>query len=175
VIRTERLTLRTWRESDRGQFATLNSSPEIMADLGGPLSRKASDAKFDRYIAAFARYGLCRWALEDGDGDFLGYVGIMPSRANHPLGPHFDVGWRLMRAAWGKGYATEAARAALGDAFERIGLTEALVYTSADNARSLAVIARLNLQRAAALDYSEALGESEWRGMVWQARAGQFA
>jgi RimJ/RimL family protein N-acetyltransferase len=175
VIRTKRLTLRTWHESDRTQFAALNSSPEVMTDIGGPLSRQASDAKLDRYMAAFAQYGLCRWALEDGDGRFLGYVGIMPSRPKHPLGPHFDLGWRLIRIAWGKGYATEAARAALSDAFERIGLREVLAYTTADNARSLGVIARLNLERAASLDYSEPLGDGEWRGLVWQARAGQFA
>jgi RimJ/RimL family protein N-acetyltransferase len=99
----------------------------------------------------------------------------MPSRPKHPLGPHFDLGYRLTRAAWGKGYATEAARAALSDAFVRTGLTEVLAYTTAGNARSLGVIARLNLQRAASLDYSEPLGDGEWRGMVWQARAGQFA
>jgi RimJ/RimL family protein N-acetyltransferase len=169
LIRSERLTLRNWREPDRIKFAALNALPEITRDLGGPLSRTESDAKFDRYMAAFEQYGLCRWALEDGDGHFLGYAGIMPSRAGHPLGPHFDIGWRLMQAAWGKGYATEAARASLHDAFQRLGLKEILTYTSADNRRSLAVIARLNLQRAAELDYSEPLPTGEWRGMVWNA------
>jgi RimJ/RimL family protein N-acetyltransferase len=105
----------------------------------------------------------------------LGYAGIMPSRAGHPLGLHFDIGWRLARAAWGKGYATEAARAALRDGFERIGLKEVLAYTSSDNLRSQAVIARLNLHRAATLDYCEPLGAGEWRGLVWKAQAEQFA
>jgi len=169
LIRSERLTLRDWREPDRIKFAAMNAVAEITPDLGAPLSRAESDAKFDRYMAAFERYGLCRWALEDGDGQFLGYAGIMPSRTGHPLGPHFDIGWRLMRAAWGKGYATEAARATLHDAFQRLGLKEILTYTSADNTRSLAVIARLNLQRAAELDYSEPLRSGEWCGMVWKA------
>jgi RimJ/RimL family protein N-acetyltransferase len=174
ILRSERLALRNWRESDRTAFAALNSAREIMADLGGPLSREESDAKFDRYVAAFARHGLCRWALENGDGLFVGYAGLMPSRAGHPLGAHFDIGWRLARAAWGKGYATEAARAALRDGFERVGLTEVLAYTSDDNVRSLAVIARLKLQRAATLDYSEPLGGGRWHGMVWKASAEQF-
>ena len=169
LIRSERLTLRNWREPDRIRFAALNAVAEISPDLGGSLSRAESDAKFDRYMAAFEQYGLCRWALEDGDGQFLGYTGIMPSRTGHPLGPHFDIGWRLMRAAWGKGYATEAAHAALRDAFQRLGLKEILTYTSADNARSLAVIARLNLQRATELDYSEPLRTGQWHGMVWKA------
>ena len=67
-------------------------------------------------------------------------------------------------------YATEAARASLRDAFERVRLKEVLAYTSADNARSRAVIARLNMRRAAALDYSEPLGAGIWHGLVWIAR-----
>jgi RimJ/RimL family protein N-acetyltransferase len=170
LLRSERSTLRSWQESDRDQFAALNSSAEVTPDLGGPLSRNESDAKFDRYRAAFERHGICRWALEDTAGQFLGYAGIMPSRPNHPLGPHFEIGWRLLRNAWGNGYATEAARASLRDGFERLGLEQVLTYTSADNVRSQAVIARLKLRRAEALDYSEPLGEGLWHGMVWVAR-----
>jgi RimJ/RimL family protein N-acetyltransferase len=170
VIRSDRLQLRNWQDSDRDAFAALNAAPELAQDLGGPLDRTGSDAKFDRYVAAFDRHGFCRWALEDLDGQFLGYAGVMPSRPGHPLGPHADIGWRLVRPAWGRGYATEAAKAALRDAFERVGLKEVLAYTSADNIRSRAVIARLNMRRAAALDYSEPLGAGMWHGMVWIAR-----
>jgi RimJ/RimL family protein N-acetyltransferase len=88
VIRTDRLRLRNWRESDRDAFALLNAAPEVTQDLGGPLDRIESDAKFDRYVAAFDRHGFCRWALEDLNGQFLGYTGVMPSRPGHPLGPH---------------------------------------------------------------------------------------
>jgi RimJ/RimL family protein N-acetyltransferase len=175
LLCSERLRLRNWHESDRLRFAALNASAEVTADLGGPLSRAQSDAKFDRYVAAFAQHGLCRWALEDRDGQFLGYAGIMPSRPGHPIGPHFDIGWRLMRAAWGNGYATEAARVSLRDAFQRVGLKQVLAYTSADNLRSRAVIARLNLSRMALLDYSEPLGSGTWQGMVWKAEADQPA
>jgi RimJ/RimL family protein N-acetyltransferase len=170
VIRTDRLTLRNWRESDRDAFARLNAAPEVTQDLGGALDRTESDAKFDRYIAAFERHGFCRWALEDLSGQFLGYAGVMPSRSGHPLEPHADIGWRLVHAAWGRGYATEAAKASLRDAFERLRLKEVLAYTSADNVRSRAVIQRLKMQRAASLDYSEPLGAAMWQGMVWIAR-----
>jgi RimJ/RimL family protein N-acetyltransferase len=170
VIRTARLRLRNWRESDRDAFALLNAAPEVTQDFGGPLDRSGSDAKFDRYVAAFERHGFCRWALEDLTGQFLGYTGVMPSRPGHPLGPHADIGWRLLRAAWGRGYATEAAKASLRDVFERARLKEVLAYTSVDNARSRAVIRRLKMQRAASLDYSEPLGVGMWHGMVWRAR-----
>ena len=170
LIRSERLTLRNWRDSDRTLFAALNADPEVTPDLGGPLDRAGSDAKFDRYVAVFEQHGFCRWALEDLEGKFLGYAGVMPSRPNHPIGPHAEIGWRLMHTAWGKGYATEAANASLRDVFERTHLKEVLTYTSADNIRSQAVIKRLNMQRAPSLDYAEPLGAGMWQGTVWIAR-----
>jgi RimJ/RimL family protein N-acetyltransferase len=171
LIRSGRLTLRNWQNADRALFAALNADPEVTPDLGGPLDRAASDAKFDRYVAAFEQHGFCRWAIEDCNGEFLGYAGVMPSRPHHPLGPHAEIGWRLKRSAWGHGYATEAARASLKDVFERVQLREVLTYTSADNPRSRAVMARLSLQREPSLDYSEPQGAGMWHGMVWVARS----
>jgi RimJ/RimL family protein N-acetyltransferase len=170
MLRTPRLTLRPWRELDRDAFAALNADPEVSLDLGGPLTRAASDAKLDRYRTTFERHGFTRWAVEDARQHFVGYAGVMPSPSGHPLGPHADIGWRLVRAAWGQGYASEAAAAALADAFGRIGLREVLAYTSDDNARSQAVMQRLGLQRDAARDFSHIYGTRPWHGLVWVAR-----
>ena len=171
VIDTPRTRLRCWQEADREAFAAMHAHPEVMLDQGGPISRAASDAKLDRYAAAFNRYGFCRWAVESQDGDLLGYAGVMPSRADHPLGPHFEIGWRLMRSAWGHGYATEAARAALHDAFARVGLGEIVAYTAANNLRSQAVMDRLCLQRDPSRDFTAYYdGVGDWHGLVWVAR-----
>jgi RimJ/RimL family protein N-acetyltransferase len=172
VIVSDRLRLRNWRENDREAFANLNSDPEVMWDFGGPLNRAESDTKFDSYVAAFEQYGYCRWVIESLQGDFLGYTGIMPSKPDHPLGFYHDMGWRLLRTAWGRGYATEAARAALHDGFERVGLREVLAITAPANIRSQAVMARLNLARTPSLDYSEPRGTGLWHGLVWVARSG---
>jgi RimJ/RimL family protein N-acetyltransferase len=99
------------------------------------------------------------------------HLGHVPSPQDHPLGNHFEIGWRLVRSAWGCGYATEAAKAALRDAFARPGLKQVLAYTAPDNIRSQAVIKRLGLQRDHSLDFA-ALYEDVgvWRGWVWVAR-----
>jgi len=171
IINTPRTTLRSWRETDREAFSALHAHPEVMHDYGGPLSRAESDAKLDRYAAAFDQGGFCRWAIESRDGEFLGYAGIMPSGPDHPIGAHIDIGWRLVRSAWGKGYATEAAQAALQDAFTRVGLTEVLSYTSPDNLRSQAVMTRLRLQRDPSRDFTANYDFGAWQGLVWVARS----
>jgi RimJ/RimL family protein N-acetyltransferase len=170
VLETPRLRLRCWRESDRDALAAMHADAEVMADHGRLLSRTESDAKLDRYAAAFHQHGLGRWAVEDRGGDFLGYVGIMPSPPAHPLGPHVEIGWRLIRRAWGHGYATEAARAALADGFGRVGLTEILAYTGPNNLRPQAVMARLGLKRDQARDFTAHDDGVAWHGLVWVAR-----
>jgi RimJ/RimL family protein N-acetyltransferase len=169
LLRTTRLTLRPWSEADRSAFAALNADPEVAQDLGSPLSRAESDAKFDRYVATFRRHGFSRLVVEDAEQRFLGYAGVMPSRPGHPLAPHAEIGWRLARAAWGKGYATEAAHAALADFFTRTKIAKVLAYTSADNARSQAVMARLGLRRDPAHDFDLVQDGVPWHGLVWVA------
>jgi RimJ/RimL family protein N-acetyltransferase len=113
--------------------------------------------------------------LDEGEshGTFVGYAGVAAhSEPGHPLGLHDEIGWRLTRTAWGNGYATEAARAALADVFTRIGLSEVLSYTSPDNVRSQAVMRRLNLRRDRSRDFTATYPEFEsWSGLVWVATA----
>ncbi|MDF1793422.1 MAG: GNAT family N-acetyltransferase [Thalassobaculaceae bacterium] len=171
VIDTRRLRLRPWCDGDLPVFAALHADSEVMRDLGGPVDEAASRAKLTRYRTAFVTHGVCRWAVETRDGVFVGYAGVMPSSPGHPLGEHFDIGWRLCRGAWGEGYATEAAAAALADVFARSAPTEVLAYTAADNWRSQAVMTRLGLVREPTRDFTLPDGTDDgWHGLVWSIR-----
>ena len=171
IIVTPRTRLRCWEYTDRDAFAAMHADPVVMHDYGGPISRSESDAKLDRYAMAYRQHGFCRWVIESKEGTFLGYTGIMLSRPGHPIGPHIDIGWRLVRHAWGHGYATEAARGALNDAFLRVGLSEVVAYTAPDNLRSQAVMTQLQLERDSSRDFiSDYDGVKAWRGLVWVAR-----
>jgi len=167
MIETLRLRLRPWREQDRDAFIALHNNPDVMADLGGVFSRQKSNQKFDRYLGAYKTYGYGRWVIETKAGQFLGYSGIMHVSVDHPLGEHDEIGWRLSRRAWGQGYASEASQAALQDGFTRLGFSEIIAYTAADNPRSQAVMERIGMKRDERRDFTAEYDGMYWSGLVW--------
>lgn len=169
MIETARLALRSWNEGHRAPFAAMHADARVMADQGGPFDSVASDEKFDRYLAAWRDHGTGRFSVEGTDGHFLGYAGVMPRMdIAHPLGPHYEVGWRFNVSAWGNGYATESAAAALDHAMTIPAITEILAYTSEDNLRSQAVMQRLGLRRDPSRDFSiQDRNGSRWFGLTW--------
>lgn len=170
-LETPRLRLRHWREADGDEFAALHADPRVNADLGGAFSRAKSNEKLKRYLKAQAEQGYSRWVIENREGRFLGYAGIMPVSKEHPLGLHNEIGWRLKRAAWGQGYATEAAKFALKDGFERLSFSEILSYTAASNTRSQSVMQRIGMTRDTGRDFTAQYeGYGEWQGCVWVAK-----
>lgn len=165
---TDRLILRSWRATDLTNFTRLHASPLSMQDYRGPIDAEASRLKFNDYRAQYQRHGFIRWHVADKSGAFLGYVGLYPNGDDHPLGPNNDIGWRLLPEAWGKGYATEAARATLAHAFETYGLSEILAYTQAENLASQAVISRLPMRRDPTRDFTvDDPVAGIWHGLTW--------
>ncbi|TFC90895.1 MULTISPECIES: GNAT family N-acetyltransferase [Cryobacterium] len=145
-IRTDRLLLRRWRESDLAPFAAMGEDPEVMRYFPAPLTRAEGDALAARADGLFDTHGYGLWALETrSTGDFLGFAGLAPLPAFIPGPSGIEVGWRLARAFWGQGYATEAARAALGFAFGRLELEQVHAITAVINEPSRAVMERLGM------------------------------
>jgi ribosomal-protein-alanine N-acetyltransferase len=146
--------LRRWTDADREPFAALNADPVVMEHFPAVLTRAESDALVDRIEARFEGEGLGLWALEVRDGlAFAGFAGLLPAGFEAPFCPAVEVGWRLARPAWGHGYAVEAARAAVADGFERLGLDEIVSFTAVGNVRSRRVMERLGMVRDPADDF----------------------
>jgi ribosomal-protein-alanine N-acetyltransferase len=146
-LETARLILRRWRDSDHAPFAELNSDPEVMRHFPSTVDRTGSDGMITRIEKGFAFLGYGLYAIEvNGGSPFIGYVGLVPVRAPNPLAPAVEIGWRLARRAWGHGYASEAARACLALAFDRLGLDEVVSFTAVANAPSRAVMERIGLR-----------------------------
>ncbi|MDQ6899813.1 MAG: GNAT family N-acetyltransferase [Candidatus Dormibacteraeota bacterium] len=145
-LRTQRLLLRRWRESDRLPFAALNADPVVMEHFPRTLSRRESDASIDRIEANFASHGFGLWAAELlGSEVFIGFVGLSLPTFDAHFRPAVEVGWRLARPHWGQGYATEAARAVVSFGFDQLKLGEIVSFTVPENIRSRRVMERLGM------------------------------
>jgi RimJ/RimL family protein N-acetyltransferase len=143
ILTTPRLSLRAFRREDLPLYAAMNSDPEVVRYLGGPLTAEQSDAMAGYAQQYFARDGLGLLAVERlSDGAFLGMCGL------HRLQSYpedVEVAWRLAAAHWGHGYATEAATAWLTHGFSSLGLQRIISMTDPPNLRSLAVMHRLGM------------------------------
>jgi RimJ/RimL family protein N-acetyltransferase len=154
TLTTPRLLLRPWREDDLAPFAALNADPEVMRHFPALLTREESDAMAHRLAGLVEEQGWGLWAVERRDtGEFVGFTGLAVPRFALPFLPATEVGWRLARAAWGHGFATEAAAASLDHAFGALGLDEVVAMATARNARSHAVMGRLAMSRDPADDF----------------------
>lgn len=157
-LQSDRLILRRWRADDRAPFAELNSDADVMRYFPAPLDPTASDALVDRIEAGFDALGYGLWAVEVRSTDaFIGFTGLTRQTFEAHFTPAVEVGWRLTRPAWGHGYATEAARAALTFGFTMAGLDEIVSMTAVTNKRSRAVMERLGMIRDAADDFQHPL------------------
>jgi RimJ/RimL family protein N-acetyltransferase len=151
VFVTDRLVLRAWRAADRAPFAALNADPEVVRFVGEgrPFTRAQSDELVAAIEAHWARHGFGLWcaAPREQPGACLGFVGLaLPSFLPTAL-PAVEVGWRLAREAWGRGLATEGARAALAHAFGPLRLASAISIIEPGNARSVRVAEKLGMRR----------------------------
>jgi len=146
MMETDRLVMRPFEACDRNPFAAMNANPEVMAHFPAPLTRAQSDAMMEQIQASFDERGFGLWAvLERERGAFIGFCGLTIPRFSSHFTPAVEVGWRLRRSAWGHGYATEAARAALEVGFIDMGLDEIVSFTSPHNLRSRRVMERIGM------------------------------
>lgn len=181
-LSTSRLLLRPWRDQDLDAFAAMSADPLVMQFLLPCAGRAASDALAGRFRAHLAEHGFGLWAVEaPGVSPFIGIVGLAVVGFTAQFTPAVEIGWRLARAYWGQGYATEAAAAALDAGFRQFGLHEIVAFTVPANLRSQAVMRRLGMQRAEHGDFDHPripaghalqrhalyrMARSDWRGVL---------
>jgi len=154
-LETERLIMRGWRESDLAPWAAMNADPEVRRHLGPLLTYEQAAASVLNFQDDLERYGFGFWALEvRSSGEFVGFTGLDTVDEEMPF-TGVEVGWRLARPAWGHGYATEAAAAALRHGFDAMGMPEILAVTASGNLRSQAVMRRLGMTTDPADDFDD--------------------
>ncbi len=174
LLRTERLTLRRFTAADADDLRALDADPEVMrytnAGLtgGGPPSRADAVRQIAGFIARYAEgTALAFWAAEDrATGGFLGWFQFSPTDTPGEA----ELGFRLVRATWGQGLATEGARALVAVGFRDLGVTRIVASALAANAVSIRVMEKAGLHFARefthdpggpALEYALMRGEFE--------------
>lgn len=153
-LHTRRCVLRQWQDSDLEPWAEMNADPEVRRYFPSVLDAEQAGTEAGRCRDAIAQRGWGMWALEiPGAFRFAGFVGLNAPHYDAPFIPAVEIGWRLTRAAWGQGFATEAAQAALEFAFDRLALREVIAIAVPANAASLRVMERLGMTHDAAGDF----------------------
>lgn len=154
MIETGRLRLRMWRDEDISPFAALNADQAAMRFLPGVMTAEETRAMVARIRAHFDAHGFGLWAVEaSGVAPFVGFVGLQHVAFEAPFTPAVEIGWRLAPSHWGKGYATEAAKAALRYGFEVLNLDQIVSFTVPANMPSRAVMVRIGMRRDPADDF----------------------
>jgi RimJ/RimL family protein N-acetyltransferase len=154
ALRTARLVLRQWRDDDAAAFAEFSADPAVMRYLVPFADRAAMDAWVAAARKHWQDHGFGPWVVELPDeAPFIGVVGLSNLRFALPFAPAVEAAWRLARPYWGRGYACEAARAAIDDGFGRLGLSEIVAFTVPANLASRRVMEKLGMTRDPAEDF----------------------
>ena len=150
TIPTERLLLRRWKDDDLDAFAAMSADCEVMRFIGdgGTRTREQCARTIRNFELEWDEKGYGLFALELRDsGEFIGFTGLSDPEFPPEVMPAVEIGWRLARAHWGKGYATEAARAALAFGLEDRALPAIVSIFQAGNDGSRRIIENLGMER----------------------------
>ena len=154
IIKTQRLILRPWRESDLEPFAALNADPKVMEFFPSIKTHQESAEEYHRIVKGFEKNGYGFWAVSlIGTDNFIGFIGLRYDDFPAPFTPAVEIGWRLASDYWNKGYATEGALAALKYGFETLNLNEIISFTYVLNIPSRRVMERIGMHHNPADDF----------------------
>jgi 3-dehydroquinate dehydratase/shikimate dehydrogenase len=146
TIRTNRLILRQWDSTDLEPFANLNADPRVREHFPGIQTKKESDLSASIISDHIKKYGWGLWAAAlIQTGEFIGFIGLAEVPFKTEFTPAVEIGWRLAFEYWGKGYATEGAKASISYGFNTLNLNEIVSFTAVKNMRSRAVMERIGM------------------------------
>lgn len=153
-IETPRLRLRDWQEADFEPFSQMNADEEVMKFFPKTLSKQESDAFAQAIIAEIKEFGFGLYAVEVKEtSEFIGFIGFHRATFESDFTPCIEIGWRLKKEEWGRGYATEGAKACLQYGFEELGFDEIYSFTAAINEPSKHVMRKIGLQFVKEFDH----------------------
>lgn len=148
IFTSERLGFRNWRPEDLEEFARLNSDEQVMEHFPKTLNQQEVEKLIAKLSQHYAKNGFTYYAAEISETkEFIGMIGLAYQEYTSPFTPAIDIGWRLKREAWGKGYATEGAKRCLNYAFDELGIEKIISVCTIDNIRSENVMKKIGMTK----------------------------
>tara|TARA_R100000306_G_scaffold48569_1_gene45982 strand:+ start:169 stop:702 length:534 start_codon:yes stop_codon:yes gene_type:complete len=147
LLKTKRLGLRNWTQSDIAPFVAMGKDPEVMRYFPSVLTKQESVAFIERIQEHFILHGFCYFAVDVLEtGEFIGFTGMLHQNFSSPYTPNVDLGWRLKKSAWSQGYATEAANACIEAAFTTFGLAKVVAFAPSSNVASQRIMEKIGMR-----------------------------
>lgn len=163
ILQTERLGLRNWLPSDEAPFIEMGLDEEVMRHFPGLLSKKETLAFIGRMKDHFDIYGYTYFAVDELESNsFIGFTGLANQTWKSEFTPCVDIGWRLHRSAWGKGYATEAAHACLEAASSKFGIEQVIAFATDKNFSSIHVMKKLGMEEIGKVQHPQIIDDDRF-------------
>lgn len=156
LFTSERLGFRKWKTEDIEEFAALNSDVEVMEHFPKTLSRQEVEKLIEDLKSHFVENGFTYYATEIlASKEFIGMIGLAFQKYETEFTPAIDIGWRLKRSAWGKGYATEGAKRCLAYAFDDLGIERIISVCTIGNIKSEKVMKKIGMKKVGTFNHPE--------------------
>jgi RimJ/RimL family protein N-acetyltransferase len=154
LIETERLYLRQWKSSDEDPYITMNMDKDVMEFFPSILTAEQSRDHIKRMMEQIDQNGYGLFAVEKKDDhSFIGFTGFSNPKFEAWFTPCTEIGWRINKKYWNKGFATEAAKACMAKGLKDFGLTEIYSWTSVHNTRSEKVMQKTGMEKVGEFDH----------------------
>lgn len=162
LFTSERLGFRPWRSSDIPLMAAISRDPEVMKFFPAIATAEQTKEFILRMQTHYLQHGFCYFAVDElNSGTMIGFIGMMEQTYDADFTPCVDIGWRLSKTAWNKGYATEGANRVLQFGFNEIGLETIHAIAPVANTPSLNVMKKIGMTKVSEFLHPR-LEEDSW-------------
>jgi RimJ/RimL family protein N-acetyltransferase len=167
LFKSRRLGFRNWLESDTEKLAAINADEEVMAFFPSTRTRQETENFISRMQHQYSKKGYCYFAIDNLEDDaFIGFIGLSEQNYEADFTPCIDIGWRLAKTAWNKGYATEGAKRCLEYGFEILKINKIYSIAPVINTKSEQVMKKIGMSKVKSFDHPQMLDDARLRTCV---------
>lgn len=156
IFKSERLGFRNWIENDLKELQIMNSDAEVMEYFPKTLTKKENEELFEKLKLHYKKHSHTYYATEIlANNEFIGFIGLAFQDYKTDFTPAVDIGWRLKKSAWGKGFATEGAKKCLEFAFNELNLKNVISTCTEKNYKSENVMKKIGMEKVGEFNHPE--------------------